>query len=438
LSYLCLEATKQVALPQPSLSVRLWEGTPEPFWRKIVDVSRKGLGMPALYNDKAIIPGMLKRGKTLEDARDYGIVGCVEPAVGGYEWSWAGGQGTQLYLNLPIVLEYAYNGGKSLMTGKQAGPKTGSLATFQTFEEVKEAYATQLQFFVDQMAVITNIVDVLHMKHCALPLLSCAMNDCVERGVDVACGGARYNATGTAGVGTANVGDSLAVIKKYVFDDKKLTGAQLLDILKDNWKGHEKLLSEMQNATQFYGNDIDEADELTKFGTDLYSHMTEKCVGPRGAFSPSLYPVSANVSMGTVVGASPDGRKAGTPLADGISPIHGHDVSGPTALLKSAAKLDHIVNTNGTLLNMRFHPSALQGTVGENALIAAMKTYFDLNGLHVQYNVVSTETLRDAQKNPEKYRDLVVRVAGYSALFVVLDPVLQEDIITRTEFAEIA
>lgn len=437
LSFICLDATGTVKLHQPSLSARLWNGTPDALWHKIVEITKKALGMPALYNDEVIVPGLLNRGKSIEDARDYAIVGCVEPGAQGYEYAWSGGTGDAPFFSMPACLEYALNDGKSLVTGKQCGPKCGSLADFKSFDDVKHAYEEQIGYFVDHFAVITNCADLVHRDVVPLPFLSCGMEDCVARGLDISAGGAKYNATGTAGVGISNVGDSLMVLKRLVFDEKKISGAEFLQILKNNWEGQDILRNKIKAEIPFYGNDEPEVDELAAYAAEVYCKRTEKSVGPRGPYSPGLYPVSANLPMGMGVGAAPDGRKVGEPLADGISPMHGHDRNGPTAVLKSAAKLDHLINSNGTLLNLKFHPSALEGHVGENAIIAAIKTFFDFKGLHVQYNVISSKKLRSAQKHPEKYKDLVVRVAGYSALFVGLDPALQEDIISRTEFAEV-
>ncbi len=438
LSYICLDATANVKLHQPSLSIRIWNGTPDELWVKAIEVKKQGLGMPAFYNDEVIIPALLNRGRELADARDYAIVGCVEPGCQGFEYGWSGGTGDAPFFSLPACLELAINNGVNLLTGEQAGPATGDLASFNSFEEVKEAYVKQTQYFVDHFAVITNVVDLAHMQLAPLPLLSCGMEPCVKRGVDVSAGGAKYNSTGTAGVGVSNTADALAAIKKFVFDDKKYSGAELLSALKSNWEGREALRSEIIATTPSYGNDDPYVDELARWAAGVYCKLTEECTGPRGPYSPGLYPVSANIPMGYGRGASLDGRRAGEALADGISPMHGKDKNGPTATLNSAATVDHLINSNGTLLNLKFHPSAVEGESGTRNLISAIKTYFDNKGLHLQFNVVSSKTLRDAQKNPNKYRGLVVRVAGYSALFVGLDPALQEDIIERTEITEMA
>lgn len=438
LSYICLDATANVKLHQPSLSIRIWNGTPDELWVKAIEVKKQGLGMPAFYNDEVIIPALLNRGRELADARDYAIVGCVEPGCQGFEYGWSGGTGDAPFFSLPACLELAINNGVNLLTGEQAGPATGDLASFKSFEEVKEAYVKQTQYFVDHFSVITNVVDLAHMQLAPLPILSCGMEPCVKRGVDVAAGGAKYNSTGTAGVGVSNTADALAAIKKFVFDDKKYSGAELLSALKTNWEGREALRSEIIAGTPGYGNDDPYVDELARWAAGVYCKLTEECTGPRGPYSPGLYPVSANIPMGYGRGASLDGRRAGEALADGISPMHGKDKNGPTATLNSAAMVDHLINSNGTLLNLKFHPSAVEGESGTRNLISAIKTYFDNKGLHLQFNVVSSKTLRDAQKNPNKYRGLVVRVAGYSALFVGLDPALQEDIIERTEITEMA
>ncbi len=438
LSYMCLEASKNVGLHQPSISARLWNNTPEELWKKIIEVTKSGIGMPALYNDEIIIPGMLNRGKTIEDARDYAIVGCVEPGAQGYEYAESGGTGDAPFFSMPACLEYAINDGENMMTGKQTGPHTGHLADFDTFDDLKKAYDIQLKYFVDQFTVITNTADIVHQENIPLPFLSCGMEPCVDRGLDVTDGGAKYNATGTAGVGVSNTADAMMAIKKFVFDEKVIGKQEFLEILKNNWEGQEVLRNRILAETPQYGNDNEEVDGIASWVAERYCQMTEESDGIRGPYSPGLYPVSANVPMGMGMAASADGRKAGQPLADGISPVHGRDKNGPTALLNSAAKIDHFINSNGTLLNMKFHPSAVDGEKGEAALEVLMKHYFYSKGLHVQYNVVSSKKLRDAQKNPDKYRDLVVRVAGYSALFVGLDPDLQEDIITRTEIIEMS
>ena len=265
--------------------------------------------MPAFYNDEVIIPALLNRGRELADARDYAIVGCVEPGCQGFEYGWSGGTGDAPFFSLPACLELAINNGVNLLTGEQAGPATGDLASFKSFEEVKEAYVKQTQYFVDHFSVITNVVDLAHMQLAPLPILSCGMEPCVKRGVDVAAGGAKYNSTGTAGVGVSNTADALAAIKKFVFDDKKYSGAELLSALKTNWEGREALRSEIIAGTPGYGNDDPYVDELARWAAGVYCKLTEECTGPRGPYSPGLYPVSANIPMGYGRGASLEREK---------------------------------------------------------------------------------------------------------------------------------
>jgi formate C-acetyltransferase len=430
LSFMCLQASANTKLYQPSISIRIHEGTPEPLYMKALEVSRIGLGMPAYYSDRVIIPALLSRGLTREDARDYGIIGCVEPQVGGKTEGWH----DAAFFNMAKVLELALNDGIDPLTGKQLGPKTGDLTSFKSFDDVMAAYREQMEYFVRLLIVSDNAVDMAHGQRAPLPFLSSLVADCIVKGKSLQEGGAHYNFTGPQGVGVANVGDSLAAVKKLVFEEKALTLVELKELLKTNFEGKEDLRQMLLNRAPKYGNDNDYADELAREGALIYCDQVEEYRNPRGGqFQPGLYPVSANVPLGTVVGPLPDGRKAGTPLADGVSPVSGRDNLGPTAAVKSVAKLDHQLASNGTLLNQKFHPNALKDEKGLHNLMAVTETLFTGGGLHVQYNVVSRETLLDAQKHPENYRGLVVRVAGYSAFFTALDPALQNDIITRTE-----
>lgn len=480
LSFMCLEATAHTRLPQPSISIRVWDKTPDELLLKAAAVSRLGLGMPAYYNDEVIIPALVNRGLTLEDARDYGIIGCVEPQKGGKTEGWH----DAAFFNMVKVLELTINNGR--INGKQLGPQTGEFTSFTTFEELMAAYEKQLEYFVGLLANAINCVDIAHAERAPLPFLSSMISDCITRGMTTQEGGAVYNFTGPQGVGVANVADSLMAIKKLVFEEKKITLAELKEALDTNFGyggssegcangkaeltqeviaeiirkllggNQEALLGELkdklgekkaassqdkeyirqmlENRAPKYGNDIDEVDELARRAALIYCKEVEKYKNPRGGiFQPGLYPVSANVPLGAVTGATPDGRKAGEPLADGVSPVSGRDQKGPTAAVNSVAKLDHHIASNGTLLNMKFHPACLSGDDGLQKLADLVRSFFDQKGMHVQFNVVSRETLLDAQKNPEKYKNLVVRVAGYSAHFVSLDKAIQDDIIRRTE-----
>ncbi len=430
LSFMCLQATANTQLYQPSISIRVHDGTPDSLYMKALEVSRIGLGMPAYYNDRFIIPGLLSRGLTREDARDYGIIGCVEPQVGGKTEGWH----DAAFFNMAKVLELALNNGVDPATGEQLGPKNGDLTSFKSFDDVMEAYRKQMEYFVQLLVISDNAVDIAHGERAPLPFLSSMADDCIAKGKSLQEGGAHYNFTGPQGVGVGNVGDSLTAIKKLVFEEKAVTLDELKQALETNFEGKEDLRQMLINRAPKYGNDDEYADGLARGGALIYCQEVEKYTNPRGGrFQPGLYPVSANVPLGTVVGATPDGRKAGTPLADGVSPVSGTDQTGPTAAVKSVAKLDHVIASNGTLLNQKFHPNALKDERGLRNLKAVTETLFHGGGFHVQYNVVGRETLLDAQENPEKYRGLVVRVAGYSAFFTALDKALQDDIIARTE-----
>lgn len=478
LSYACLTASAHVKLPQPSISIRVWNKTPQSLMEKAGEVTRIGLGMPAWYNDEVIIPALENRGVNLSDARDYCIIGCVEPQVGGKTEGWH----DAAFFNMLKVLEVTLNNGMD--NGVKVGLETGELTSFRSYEELEKAYRKQMEWFVKLLVNADNAVDVAHGERAPLPFLSCMVDNCIANGKTLQEGGALYNFTGPQGVGVANVGDALMAIKTLVFEQKKLSLAQLKEVLSNNF-GHsqatgscninnataqselEVLVSEVVkqilaqtngvsadkaqvnnkastegeyirqmliNGAPKYGNDLDEADDIAREAALIYCTEVQRYKNPRGGcFQPGLYPVSANVPMGLVCGATPDGRLAGQPLAEGVSPISGYDKNGPTAALNSVAKLDHHIASNGTLLNQKFHPSALSGQEGLANLSALVRGYFDHKGMHVQFNVVDRETLRKAQQDPERFKNLVVRVAGYSAHFVSLDKSIQDDIISRTE-----
>ena len=469
LSYICLEATKHTRLPNPSISVRVWQGTPDELMLKAAEITALGTGMPAYYNDDVIIPALLNRGLSMEDARDYGVIGCVEPQKGGKTDGWhdAG------FFNLAKVLEITLRNGKE--SGVQVGPQTGEFVSFSSVDQVIEAYRRQMEYFVRLLVNADNSVDIAHAERAPLPFLSSMVDDCIARGKSVMNGGAHYNFTGPQGVGVANVGDSLEALDVLVYREKLIPPKDLLAALDADFKGNQQsteawvtmnvynelyrrgiidkdkmaeinnfytgkynngeyIRQLLLNRAPKYGNDIDEVDLLTRQAALIYCHEVEKYKNPRGGqFQPGMYPASINVAMGAVTGATPDGRKAWTPLADGVSPSAGADKLGPTAVMNSVAKLDHFIVSNGTLLNQKFHPAVLQGPNGGQNLMNLIRGYFRRLGMHVQFNVVSRETLLDAQKHPEQYRSLVVRVAGYSAQFVTLDKSIQDDIINRTE-----
>lgn len=469
LSFLCLEATKHTRLAQPSISVRVWDGTPDELMLKAADITAIGTGMPAYYNDSVIIPALIKRGLSLEDARDYGIIGCVEPQKGGKTDGWhdAG------FFNLAKALEITLHNGRA--DGMQIGLETGEAEDFTEIGQVTDAYRKQMEYFVMLMANAENSVDTAHAQRAPLPFLSSLIDDCIARGKSAMEGGAHYNFTGPQGVGTANVGDSFEVLKKLVFEEKRISMRSLVAALdanfestpldnetavtigvyqalyqagaisrekvaemnnyySGNYNNGEYIRQMLLNRAPKFGNDVDEVDEFARMAALIYCREVEKYRNPRGGtFQPGLYPASINVAMGATTGATPDGRKSGAPLADGVSPSAGADKFGPTAVMNSVAKLDHVVASNGTLLNQKFHPAVLQGESGYRDLMNLIRGYFRKKGMHVQFNVVSRETLVDAQKHPEQYKNLVVRVAGYSAQFVTLDKSIQDDIINRTE-----
>lgn len=430
LSLMLLQAAANTKLYAPSLSVRIHEGTADVLYMKAAEVSRMGLGVPAYFNDRIIIPALLSRGLTLEDARDYGIIGCVEPQVGGKTEGWH----DAAFFNMAKVVELTLNNGYDKRTDMQVGPQTGAVTEMKSFDDVMAAYAKQMEYFVGLMCHADNMVDLAHGQNVPLPFLSSLVEDCIGRGKSLQEGGAIYNFSGPQGVGVANAGDALTAIKKLCFDDKAISLPELKEILDKDFEGAEEIRQMLINRAPKYGNDDDYADEIAVESANIYCNEVNKYHNPRGGqFQPGLYPASANVPFGGVVEATPDGRKKGTPLADGVSPSGGFDIAGPTATVNSVAKLDHEVTSNGTLLNQKFHPNAVKGEEGLRNLIAVTETYFKNGGFHVQYNVIDRKTMEEAQKNPEEYSSLVVRVAGYSAFFTALDKSLQDDIMSRTE-----
>ncbi len=475
LSYMTIEASMHVMLPQPSLSVRIWNGTPHDFMIKAAELTATGIGLPAYYNDEVIIPALVSRGLTLADARDYNIIGCVEPQKSGKTDGWH----DAAFFNMCRPLELVFSNGVD--KGVQVGPQTGDVAQMKTFDEFYDAYKKQMEYFIALMVNADNAIDMAHAERCPLPFESSMIEDCIGRGKSAQEGGAIYNFTGPQGFGIANMADSLYAIKTLVFEEKKFTLAELKEALANNYgkelpaentqeicegivrellnqgvelneeqiakicrmvsggnagEGASKYgaIHEMIEAVPKFGNDIPEVDAFARDVAYTYTKPIEKYKNPRGGqYHAGLYPVSANVPLGAQTGATPDGRLAYTPVADGVSPSAGRDVSGPTAAANSVARLDHFIASNGTLFNMKFHPSALAGRAGLESFTALIRAYFDQKGSHIQFNVVSRETLRDAQAHPEKYKALVVRVAGYSALFTTLSRSLQDDIINRTE-----
>ena len=476
LSFMSITSSMHVFLPQPSLSVRVWNGTPHEFLIRAAELTRTGIGLPAYYNDEVIIPSLVSRGLTLQDARDYNIIGCVEPQKSGKTEGWH----DAAFFNMCRPLELVFSNGVD--KGVQIGPRTGEVEDMKTFDEFYQAYKDQMEYMISLLVNADNAIDMAHAERCPLPFESCMVDDCIARGKALQEGGAIYNFTGPQGFGVANMADALYAVKTLVFDEKKITLKELKDTLTMNYgkglreddvadltteiarqlstegkevgateiaailkavvekseskevkKQGDKILKLIDEVPKF-GNDIKDVDEFARDVAYTYTRPLESYKNPRGGiFQAGLYPVSANVPLGGQTGATPDGRLAHTPVADGVSPSAGKDVSGPTAAANSVSKLDHYIASNGTLFNQKFHPSALSGRNGLENFVHLIRSYFDQKGSHMQFNVVSKETLLDAQVHPEQYKHLVVRVAGYSALFTTLSKSLQDDIIRRTE-----
>ncbi|MCW8333252.1 (2S)-3-sulfopropanediol dehydratase [Vibrio paucivorans] len=438
LTMLMLEASAHTRMMNPWVCLRMHENTPYELKIKTIECVRAGYGHPKLFNDGPAIKAMLGKGVTLEEARDYAVVGCVEPTIPGKEHGWLDAG----YVNTAKMMEMVINGGRILSgpnAGMQLGPDTGSLETYQTFDEVLESVDKQFGYWCDQLCSCLNVTDKMHRLIKPTPYISAFFEGCIESGKDMTFGGVKYNGTAPQAAGIATCADSLATIKKLVFDDQKYTGKQLLDAVKDNWDGHEKLYA-LVNSSKIphFGNDIDEADELFSFMFECYCRHIKGRQNPRGGkFSPGVYTVNANVGMGLYTNASLDGRKNGEPISDNMGPVHtaggSHDINGPTAVINSVTKVDHSLATNGTLLNLRFPEDAVSGVEGRDILVSFVDEYIHKQGMHVQFNIMSSEKMRAAQKTPELYKDMLVRVAGYSAYFVELGKPLQDDLIQRTE-----
>jgi pyruvate formate-lyase/glycerol dehydratase family glycyl radical enzyme len=432
LTYMCLRAQADVGLTQPNLSVRVHACSPQELLEAAAFVISKGSGMPQLFNDEVIVPGQVNRGLPLDEARNYAVVGCVELSTPGKALGWSDAS----MFNLTRVLELTFYGGKDPHSGEQIGLPTPSLDQMAAFAELEAAYDQQLAYFVDLMVRGCNIVDGIHAEVLPSPWLSLFIADCIEQGIDVTAGGARYNFSGVQGVQIANVADSLAAVKQAVFDERWLDATQLLDALRGDYAESEVLRQRLIHRVPKYGNDDDRVDRFAAVWGDRYCELVEQYQTIRGGiYQPGFYTVSAHVPMGAHVGATPDGRHAGAPLADGgLSPTAGRDRRGATAVLHSVSKLDLRLASNGTLLNMKFLPSFFEGPDALAKFAQLLRGFCELHVPHVQFNVVSAETLRQAQANPDEFRSLVVRVAGYSAYFIELDKELQDEIIRRTEF----
>jgi len=432
LSYMCLEAHRHCRLNQPNFSCRIYQTIPNDFLIRVCENIRMGTGHPELYNEDVAIASLLARGIRLQEARNYAPIGCVENSVIGM-WMRANGG----YFCLAKVLELAINNGKCQLTGDQVGPQTGYLEDFKEFSDLLKAYQQQTEYFVKHLVIENNLIDRTHAELVPIPFVSSLFKDCISSGQDVTAGGARYNFTCPAGVGVANTADGLAAIKKLVFDEEKISGVELRNALNSNFDGYEELRLLLNDAPK-YGNDIPYVDSLARKAVDIFLDELDKYTNARGGqFVAGMTAITANIAFGKQVGATPDGRKAKEPLAEGISPAAGKDTKGPTAAMKSVTKIDHTRMMKGIIYNQKFNPSFLENREGLLKFSQMLRGYCDLNGFHVQFNIISADTLKDAQKNPDEYKDLVVRIAGYSAFYTELNKEVQDQIIARTEFNNI-
>jgi len=450
LTFMLLEGSVHTRMMDPWLCVRVHEGTPYELKVKTVECIRAGYGHPKLYNDATAIAVMQKKGMSLEDARDYEVVGCVEPDLAGKEYGFH----DAAYMNLMKAMELSLNNGRCIDcssqcprykvcagAGKSLGPETGSLSDAETMDDVLESFDAQIAYWTEQMCSMIDVIDDAHRHVKPTPFASSMFRNCMITGRDLSEGGAEYNFSGPQACGIGSCADTLTAICQLVFDEKKYTGAQMLDAVRNNWEGYEELYS-LINSTRVhhFGNDDDYADRFYVNVFDCYcDHVAGRPNARGGSFTPGVYTVNANVSLGADIAASLDGRKAGEPISDNMGPVHtemsSHDVNGPTAIANSVNKVDHTRATNGTLLNWKFMPDSVSGETGRNNLISFIDAFFRGSATHCQFNIMSSDTMRAAMDDPREYRDMLVRVAGYSAYFVELGRPLQMDLIRRTELS---
>jgi len=430
LSYLILDVVDEMRLTQPSSMVQISKRTPDRFLKRALEIIRTGFGQPSIFNTDIIVQEMLRQGKLLEDARNGGASGCVETGAFGKECYILTG-----YFNMAKVLEITLNNGVDPCTNREIGLKTGNPVEFDSFDQLLESFKKQLNHFINIKIEGNNIIERMYAENLPVPFLSLLIDDCIMKAKDYHDGGARYNTNYIQGVGLGTTSDSLTAIRWNVYDEGSVTMRELLGALNVNFAGYERLRQKLLNKTPKYGNDDDYADQTMKEVFEIYFGAVDGRPNTKGGhYRINLLPTTVHMYFGRVVGATPDGRGAGEPLSEGVSPVQGADRKGPTAVIKSVAKIDH-AKTGGTLLNQKFTPHLLADKEGLSNLTHLIRTYFKLDGHHVQFNVVSADVLRDAQRNPEKYRNLIVRVAGYSDYFVDLGVELQNEILRRTEHA---
>ena len=428
MSYILLDVIREMRLLQPSSMIQVSKKNPDRFIRAAVEIIKTGFGQPSVFNTDALVQEMLRAGKDVRDARNGGCSGCVETGAFGTEAYILTG-----YFNLTKIPELTLNDGFDKRTGKQIGLKTGTATDYRTYEELFAAYKAQVQHFMRIKLTGNNIIERIFMKYMPVPFLSVLIEDCIRNGKDYMCGGARYNSSYVQGVGLGSITDMLTALRYHVYDKKTIAMETMEKALANDFKGFEELQYQLVYHTPKYGNDDDYADEQEVQVFDMYYDVLSGHKSPRGAdYRVNMLPTTCHVYFGKVTGATPDGRNAWKVLSEGISPVQGADTNGPTAVIRSAAKIDHI-KTGGTLLNQKFTPSLLSTEEGCNNLVHLIRAYFRMDGHHIQFNVVDADTLREAQKHPEDYRDLIVRVAGYSDYFNDLGEDLQNEIICRTE-----
>ena len=444
-TYMMLQASGRLKLHDPPQALRVHEGTPDKLWEAAIETTKINGGVPSFESDKAIIPALMSRGLSLQSARNYCIIGCVEPGGCGDEWPACGGTGGGAYINLANCVWLAINNGRNPLPvfsfidraqkeSTQTGLSTGYLYEMNSMDEVFEAYKKQVEFFLKWHVSLTNNFEYYMREIMPLPAVSATMDGCMENGADVMWGGARFNSTGMAGVGLGNVADSLQMIEHLCFETKKCTTRELYDALVHNWEGYDDLLNYIKYSAPHSGNNDPKADRWVGPAAKVVSDYINQCTGPRGRWSAGMWPVVTHIMFGAQTAATPDGRKKGEPLADGVSPVQQMDTNGPTAVIASVGQFKHSDFPNGTLCNMKFHPTAVAGEDGIAKFANLMKTFFfDYGGMELQLNMVSSETMRDAQQHPENYRDLVVRIAGFSVYFVEMSATGQRDLIRRTE-----
>jgi formate C-acetyltransferase len=428
MSYILLDVIKEMRLLQPSSMIQVSKKNPDRFIRQAVEIIKTGFGQPSVFNTDALVQEMLRAGKDVKDARNGGCSGCVETGAFGTEAYILTG-----YFNLPKILELTLNDGFDKRTGKQIGIRTGMATDYKTYEELFNAFRAQVNHFMRIKLTGNNIIERIFMKNMPVPFLSILIDDCIAKGKDYMCGGARYNSSYVQGVGLGSITDMLTSLRYHVYDKKDVAMSTLQKAMEADFKGYEELQYQLVYHTPKYGNDDDYADEQEVAVFDMYYDALSGHKSPRGGdYRVNMLPTTCHVYFGSVTGATPDGRNAWKVLSEGISPVQGVDTNGPTAVIRSAAKIDHI-KTGGTLLNQKFTPSLLSTEEGCMNLVHLIRAYFRMDGHHIQFNVVNADTLRDAQKHPENYRDLIVRVAGYSDYFNDLGEDLQNEIINRTE-----